>query len=283
MSWLPVIITSLVIALVGMYALRDREREIVVPPPDTLRTDLLYGYYTSHGEQVAETAGHVNLYWESFWRGIDRAIDDIRAAAMTTVIDVDGYVFSGLDVRPDAEAHVRELFTQLRAAGVLHHVRVIVPCDEPNLGHRNVLHHLPTVVPMLRRVAAEFTEMDGVMLGVIYALGKRHEHVELFDIVGADDYGQRSRVLAPGGIYDRLRERLRPDQKLWLVPGGYRDCKQDPAPFINYAHTHADVWAVVPFLWADMPWGPFAGIRSLPDMRPLYEAAGRQIVGAVNG
>ena len=38
MSWLPVIITSLVIALVGMYALRDREREIVVPPPDTLRT-----------------------------------------------------------------------------------------------------------------------------------------------------------------------------------------------------------------------------------------------------
>ena len=63
-----------------------------------------------------------------------------------------------------------------------------------------------------------------------------------------------------------------------LFPGGYSDCKQDPTPFINFAHANPEVLAVVPFLWCSVPWESFKGIRDVPEVKDKYVAAGLSIV-----
>lgn len=277
---IPIVIAMTAALLIARKA---KAGDITVPAPAALRTDLLFGYYGTHAEQVAETAGHVNLHWESFWSGVDRAIEDIRGAACATVLDLDGYIFAidpktnGREPFADAEARVRALFARLRDAGVLRLVKVLVPKDEPNLSKGNVLKHLPQVVPMLRRVAADFDELDGVLLGVIYMGGSNHDHADLFDVVGFDDYDEKSAALKPGGMYDRMQGRLLPGQRTWLVPGA--SYGQSPEPWVNFAHAHSEVFAIVPFLWATVPWeSEFKGIRDIPAMRQAWTAAGQELV-----
>lgn len=278
---IAVILALAVIAIVAS-ARKAKASDITVPAPAALRTDLLLGYYGTYGDQVAETAGAVNLHWESFWSGVDRAIEDIRRAAVATVLDLDSFVF---DVDPktnartpfaDAEQRVRALFARLRDAGVLRHVRVLVPKDEPNLSKGNVLRYLPSVVPMVRRVAADFDDLSGVLLGVIYMGGSNHDYAEMFDVVGFDDYSEKSAALKPGGMYDRMQGRLLPGQRTWIVPGA--SYGQSPEPWVNFAHAHHEVFAIVPFLWATVPWeSDFKGIRDIPDMRAAWTAAGAAI------
>lgn len=280
---LPIVIALAIVLLVA--ASKAKPSDITVPAPATLRTDLLLGYYGTYASQVAETAGAINLLWVTFWEGLEKAIQDISAAACTTVLDLDSYIFD-IDLltnartpHSDAEQRLRALFTRLREADVLHLVKVLVPKDEPNLREGNVLQHLPSVVPTIRRVAAEFDELQGVLLGVIYMGGSDHDHSALFDIVGFDDYDEKSGALKSGGMYDQMRARLLPDQRTWLVPGA--SYGQNPTPWLNFAHAHPEVFAIVPFLWASVPWeSDFSGIRDIPDMHQAWISAGTDIVKA---
>lgn len=291
-DYLPIILLALLLIAGAAYAASRKRhgQDIDIPAPDVLRTDLLYGYYGTlvddTQDQVAETADHVNLVWLwDFLSAAESATILKRMPGVFGVLDCCAYLFERADgrvlLRPDAEQRLRAAFAHLRDAGVLHQINMLVPIDEPNLSaNETVIGHLPAAAEIMRRVAGEFDETRGVLLGCIYLGGKRMPHIGLWDVVGFDIYGRRSGIFEPGGRYDQMKRLLRPDQRTIILPGGYSDHKQAPTPFINFAHRNPEVMIVLPFLWCTVPWEKFRGIRDLPDIRPLYEAAGRAIVEA---
>lgn len=270
------------------YALtrhKRKGRDIDIPAPDTLRTDLLYGYYGTYGNQIAETTDHVNLVW--LWDFLDKQQAAEVLAQMPGkfgVLDVAPYLWTPRPQRPreDAEQAVRECFAYLRGRGVLGQVKMLVPLDEPNIGdNRSTLPHLTWAEALMRRVAGEFPELQGVLLGCVYSGWEDMPHLGLWDVVGFDLYNQRSGIFAPGGHYARMLKKLRPGQRTMILPGGYSNTQQDPTPFVNFAHGNPEVLIVLPFLWATVPWADDVdkGIRDIPAMRAAYEAAGRSLVG----
>lgn len=288
-DYLPVILGAVVVIVLIAMLVRDSKRsDIDIPAPAKLRDDLLFGYYGCVGDQVAETRAHVNLHWECFWSGLAQGIADIRAAAMVTVIDVTGALFERRDGvlmwRDAAEHDLRAMFQALRDAGVLQHVRAVVPIDEPNLREHRVCGDMPRAAALIRRVAAEF--QHPVLVGMVLTTHGEPMTacaIEHFDILGFDDYPERSAIFRKGGAYEQFRRRLRPDQRTWIIPGGYSDCRQDPEPFVNFAHAHPEVWAIVAFLWRDPHGNGFEGIADDPEMRAAYTAAGRSIMAPARG
>lgn len=246
--------------------------------PATQRTDLLIGYYGSYADQVAETRDHVNLHWSTHWESEAKRIADIAAMARFTVLDVDNQLYHRdrpKRLRADAADQLRAFFERLRQAGVLQHVKAMVPIDEPNLPENAVGDTLPEAVRLMRAVAAEFAELQGVQIWCLYYNGNPHPNPELFDAIGFDDYPMGARILNPGWQVDQLIGSLRPGQRVFLVPGG--SYGQDPAPFVAYAMRRPEVAAIVTFLWHYPPHGEgLADVRSLP-VRAAYEAAGRQL------
>lgn len=242
------------------------------------RTDLLVGYYGSYADQVAETKDHVNLHWSTHWEAEAKRIADIAAMARFTVLDVDRQLYypdTPKRLRPDAADELRAFFTRLQQAGVLQHVKALVPIDEPNLPEHAAGDTLPEATRIMRAVAGEFGELQGVQLWCLYYNGNTRPYPELFDVVGFDDYPMGARILNPGWQVDQLIDSLRPGQRVFMVPGG--SYGQDPAPFVAYAMRRPEVAAIVTFLWHYPPHGEgLSDVRSLP-IRAAYEAAGRQI------
>ena len=289
MTLIHFLIIAALLAGAAAYAVarhKRKGRDIDIPAPDTLRTDLLYGYYGTHGNQIAETTDHVNLVW--LWDFLDKQQAAEVLAQMPGkfgVLDVASYLYHREDgrlrPRPGADGQLRAAFRHLRDAGVLSQVKMLVPVDEPNLSKTNLTDTLPWAAELMRRVAADFTELEGVLLGCIYLGGKPMPHLELWDVVGFDLYNQRSGIFAPGGHYARMFKKLRPGQRTVILPGGYSNIQQDPTPFFNFAHGNPEVLIVLPFLWATVPWADDVdkGIRDIPAMRAAYEAAGRSLVG----
>lgn len=278
---IPVIVVAVAIAAI-LWASR---REDATPG----RSGLLVGYYGCFGNQVAEVVDHTNLHWECFWGGLQKGIDNIRAAGKFTVIDVGQQLFEGTvpkTLRPGADARLRSLFNELQDAGVLHLVKMIVPMDEPNLPENRACADLAKAVGAIRAVALSYDELSGVLLGCIYYNRTPKCHTDLFDVVGFDDYEPGANILSPGGAYEKFRETLRPSQRTMLIPGGgygpskWEPKQQDPAPFVSYAMSNPEVLMIVPFLWRYPNHGEdIAGIVDLP-IKDAYIAAGKSILEA---
>lgn len=254
-------------------------KDIHVAKPEKLRKDLRFGYYSCKGEQVAETKGHVNLLHESQFDGPEKCIQNILDCGQATVLDVHYQLFSQESkevpnkVRPDAESRLRDFFALLSARGALGYVKYLYPIDEPNNTVVD-LDELTKAVELVRRVAAEFRELDGYKMAVIYAADKGFTGQHLYDVVGYDDYDIKSTQLVSKKFKDLLASLL-PHQTIILVPGGaYR---QDPTPFMNYANTNPKVEIVMPFLWFDDTTGSVGapGIRS-NGMAAGYAKAGSE-------
>lgn len=218
---------------------------------------------------------------ESQFQGPDVAVDNIRKANMDTALDVMFQVYERVPndsesvVRVDAEQRLRDFFTFLRNNGVLNRVKILYPADEPNNTVLN-LEEIQKGVLIVRKVAAEFPDLDGVKLAVIYAADKDFIGKELFDYVGFDDYDKKSHVLV-NEQYQKLKRELLPHQKIILVPGGAYG--QDPTPFVNFAHANPEVGIVMPFLWYDDPWNNVKalGIRS-GVLKQAYINAGHKVI-----
>ena len=256
-------------------------KDIVVLEPAIKRTDLYYGYYSCFYDQVAETKDHINLFMESQFQGPDVALDNILKAGMDTALDVMFQVYEKVPgqsesvVRNDAEQRLRDFFTFLRNKGALKYVKILYPSDEPNNTVLN-LEEQQKGTSIVRKVAKEFSDLDGVKLAVIFAADKEFIGKELYDYVGFDDYDKKSHVLV-NEQYQKLKQELLPHQKTIIVPGGAYG--QDPTPFVNFAHANSEVGIVMPFLWYDDPWGGVKalGIRS-GALKNAYIAAGHKVI-----
>lgn len=252
-----VIIGIFVLLAIAYYSYWYRQirvrKDIDVPAAAVRRTDLLYGYYGTMDDQVAKTLGQINLLWECQFQGMDKAIANILEARLPTVLDLAPQTMfrarqSGrcFDFNPDAENNLRYLFTRLREAGALHYVHYLYPMDEPNTNVSSAAD-LQKAIDATRKVAAEFPELDGYKLSVIYAAKpETYDCIGAFDVVGVDDYDEKSQIFI-NGTYANLMYKKRPDATVMLLPGGAFG--QDPTPFENWAHTHPEVSMIIPFVW----------------------------------
>lgn len=267
--------------------------DIEIPKADVLRTDLLFGYYGSVREnpwtdpapitQVEETKDHCNLHWESFWEGDAIALRNMREArlaGMVITVDVSGDLFeraspSQLALRPDARARLDARCRWLLDNGLGPSVRSLFILDEPDIRRHSACGLMPKGAEIMRKVITGLPDLWHARLAINYTSDFCHR--ELFDDIMFDDYPARSSIFAPGGKYERFVSELRPHQRTAVFAGGYSDHRQDPTPFVNYAHAHKEMFAVLCFLWRDPHGNGFEGISSDPEMRAAYTAAGRAI------
>lgn len=290
------IVALVVVAIVVYNKFKpSKNKDIDIPEPEVKRTDLLYGYFGTYNhqgtpgddtdppvKQIDETRDHVNLVWAwDFLSAEDAATVFLDKPDAFGVLDLASYLWTKRpqNKREDAEQAVRDCFKVLRDKGALSSVKMLVPIDEPNLSANwNTTKHLPWAAELMRRVAKEFHELDGVLLGCIYIGGKEMPHLNLWDVVGFDIYQKRSGIFEKDSYYDKFKKDLLPTQRTLLLPGGYSDTNQDPTPFINFAHANKEVMMVVPFLWCSVPWEKFKGIRD-SHLRESYVKAGKSLIG----
>lgn len=240
------------------------------------RDGLLFGYYGGCATCAIETHGHVNLYWAGNLYGLLVTMEELfqakAAGIQNVVLAVPAYA-------PNAELEVRFHLKRLQEAGLLVNVRALYPIDEPDLNGKSA-EEVRAVNAMVRRVAAEFPELAGVKLAVIYAAPRVRGDwpgIEAYDWVGFDDYDNRDRIFG-NGEYFALKQHLTKEQRILLVPGGVDPWRQDPGPFVAQAQRDDQVVAIIPFIWQDnADRGLGLGIRS-NGMRGAYCAAGKAVI-----
>jgi len=243
-----------------------------IPAPVVLRTALLFGYYgqMADGAQLGETIDHVNLVMASRWWGPAQQMTDVIQATNAGIPVM-------LDMPENSEQEVRQRLNEFKTAGVLHNIIAIYRYDELDINgpSASVVREANAT---LRRVAAEL----GVApkLATIYsvrAVGS-WPAIDSWDWVGVDEYDAGARIFT-NGTYDSLKQSLRPEQKILLIPGGCDKWRTDPTQFMNKAQQDLQVAVILPFVWrdnTDPANGAFAGIRS-NGMAPAYRAVGLQI------
>lgn len=237
-------------------------------PPATMRTDLNYGYFGTLEAQPEETKDHVNFVLDLNWDGL--AKQRLTQHRMKTMLGVEQYVYANGYVQ-DSEV-LRARLLELKNERLLDLVFGFYPADEPDLTGMSA-DSIAKGVAQIRTVAAEFGMQP--IIGTIYSNVENLPAIEVFDIVGFDKYPMKEAIFT-NGDYTKFKSRVNPNQKIWLVPGGYSTYRQDPAPFMNVANNDLQVWGIIPFIWADANGVP--GIRS-NGMAPAYIAAGKAALG----
>jgi len=243
------------------------------------RRGLYFGYFGG-AQDVDDISGHSNMLFEPCWGGIDVGIANMKKAKLPTILVVSDALFGldrlylGSDI---AKQYLREGFAKLRAEGVLSWVMGIYPIDEPDISPQLSEESLRTCITDVKAVMAEFVEIASAKLVVTYGGGENYKALDMFDWIGFDDYGPGAGIFAPGGKYDRLKSRLRPDQRLTLFPGGADPWRCDPLPFYTKAQEDFQVLCIIPFIWHDQ-WANTSnlGIKS-NGLAPYYIAVGDAI------
>lgn len=231
--------------------------DIDIQLPVVLRNDLLFGYYGSVERTWQQVKDNVNLYWYFNFYPQEQFIEEIRQARpeMKFVVDIAPHLTERVQVEEgktklicskDAEENLRAFFLKMQDAGVLHRFTYLYPVDEPQLNMYDAQEHLK-MLEVAKKVAAEFPELKNVRWLVIYVAKRDFWNIDHYDVVGVDQYEQKSEILTNGEHARLLKVKL-PHQKTILVPGcGFG---QNPDPFVAYAHSYSnEVEIVAPFLW----------------------------------
>ena len=249
--------------------------DINIPMPAVLRDGIAFGYYGSLYKTWNQVKDNVNLYWYFNFYSREQFVREIKESKpeMKFVIDLAPFIteYKNHDeywnainhnndnpdnkipvpkpersvLNRDAENRLREHFTYLRNEGVLNRINYLYPIDEPNLLVTTPEEHLK-IIKVAKKVAAEFTELKNAKWMAIYVRKVDFWNIEEHDVVGVDNYDQKSEVLTKGD-HARLMKAKLPHQTTIIVPGcGYG---QNPDAFVAYAHTEPSVEIVAGFLW----------------------------------
>ncbi len=245
----------------------------IVPQPEPLqRTDIWMGYFAGGG-QVAAHADHVNQAWIGmwgtglYWQDVSEQGKAALANGVTSLVVWFPFGFYG-------EVATRQGLDQLRELGLLQYVTALYPRDEPEIqGHTDA--EVREANATVRRVLADYPEAAGVKLAVIYSKLQVWPGFDTFDWVGFDQYEAGAAALS-NEVWQDMVSRLKPEQRIILVPGGISPWRQDPEPFFAAAQADPRVVAIVPFAWTGQEHGLGEGI-STNGMRSAYCAMGRKI------
>lgn len=275
--WLALILALLVlVALAGCGGGGGGGQPPRIEPgePVVIRADTLYGYYADGGKDLLETHAHVNLAWTMGWGEGDYLQSVTAQITRALALGVPNVVL-GLPTGTHGDVGLaRSILEQMHAQGLLAPVVALYPQDEPEL-HGISAEKVREFNAALRVVLATLGRGD-IKLAVIYTGSPAHPGIETYDWVGFDDYNYGAGIFT-NGQYDLLKAKLRPDQRILLVPGGSSPWEQDPEPFFAVAVKDPQVIGIIPFVWWDnADSGVGKGIRSNP-ARKAYCTVGTRI------
>lgn len=261
---------------------------ITAAPADPAPSKLYFSYY---GGMDNEIFPYENMVWGTTWGhpNSEWIVDALTRAASfgvkAAMVSIDYLVYSNTMTQgpkhflgaPVVTANLHTFFDLLRAAGVLGMVKALYPIDEPDLFNVPA-SDIAAANSTIRGVAATYPELAGVALAVIYSNTRTYTGILSYDWVGMDDYDQAAYVLI--SRYPEMIERMKPDQKLIVVPGGADPWETPVEPFYEYAQQNPRTVLIAPFIWQDQ-WGGTQnlGIKS-NGMAASYNAVASLIRGA---
>ncbi len=266
---LPAIIGVIIVAIVLIYKQKKKKKfkDISLAIPESRRTDLRFGYYSSLSHTFAQVKDHVNMFWSGFY-DLDTWIKILKPADKFYVMDLPADLTSRengkMVAHPDRESLLRMTFQVMRDAGVLHKIAYLYPVDEPQLNMRDADEFLK-LIQTVKKLRSEFDELKNAKIMTIYLRGQGFWHSAELDVVGVDNYEQKSESLTKGSHADLVRNLLA-GQKTVLVPGPAFG--HNPEPWVAYALTHPDeVEMIAAFTWFDHPAHkdvPYTGLEAAP-------------------
>lgn len=227
------------------------ESQPIVPS----RKGLFYGYWYADEKQPEETVDHCNIIHIPFGgiKGLDLLRVAKNAGFTNAVISMD---MCGFELKEDktrvyygdavTKYHTESYLQALKDAGLLDMIIGMYTVDEPERQSDVPAEDLAAFCAVLRIVSAEFGVFPN--LCVIYGDGRDYRAIDSHDWIGRDAYGEGDDAL--GEPLEDLMQRLRPDQKAILVPGGADPWRTNPHNWYTKAQESARVIWLCPFDWA---------------------------------
>ena len=278
--WILLVAGLLLLALAAFFIYKNKKSkkssytDIALAIPETRRSDLIYGFYSSLTGTYEAVKDQVNLFWHSNFLdgGDEEFINILKSTNHKVVFDLARFLTVQKDVtpwykellmklkivknkkkfkgvyNPEGETALRAYFQWLKDLGVLHKISYLYPKDEPNLFVLNPEEHLK-MIQVTKRLRSEFSELANARIACIYGNGKPYWNLAEHDVVGVDDYGQKSQILTIGAHAKLVQEKA-PHQRTMLIPGPSFGHKPDP--WVAYALLNPEeVEMVIPFVWFD--------------------------------
>lgn len=229
--------------------------------------ELLYGFFYSDFEQMAETRGWTNYVHiaHNDQYGLNLMAEAVKQGFTNLILTVGSFGFEGQRYRGslDARARLRDFFSRVKTAdpAILECVLGLYTCDEPNGPTPISGSDLTAFCADIRAVAAEYG-LDHAGLWIIYggragAGNSDRPGLAAHDVIGIDDYGLGMGVLEQYRALD-----LRDDQRVVCVPQcAVMDGRgpDDPMPWLNAAVENKQCIGIMAFDWVGYPDG--AGLR----------------------
>lgn len=267
-----------VAAVITVGCMRLFYKDEYTGPRDTIH----YGYYGDMAFQFEETKDHINTAWIACWDRhpltwadcMFQRVAQASVAGKKSVIMMTNDTYIDRKLNYKALEELDELLLKLSGTDYLKDVVAIYPTDEPD-GSEISPDEIAKTNNAIRNIMSKYPALKNTALAVFYTGSEKYPGIQYYDWVGFDEYHIGERAL--GAKYNRMVNKLRPDQRTIIIPGGCDKWRQDPRPFVDFALTNNRVVAVVPFIWIDnaAPGNDDVGlgIRS-NGLKELYKEAG---------
>lgn len=252
----------------------------VVPPivAAAQRPDLLFFYFAVMGQQIKETAAHVNAILPMAWnfenwntaqgRGwiadavLAQCEEAVAAGVTKIILGVDFLVFDYPYRYRGTVTDVIAFSNRMKAKGLWEHVVALYPVDEPDLAGLDDA--------TMNRVNADLKAL-GKPIACIYTDRKRWPGLATVDWASFDKYGVDWRG---DGVLDDLKHRLRPEQRYFFTVGGGDPWRDNVRPVLEQANRDQQCIGICAFIYGDR--GADKGIRN-NGMLPEYAEVGTKI------
>jgi hypothetical protein len=241
------------------------------------RPDLLFAYFGIMGQQIKETAAHVNTLFPMAWnfenwntaqgRGwigdalIAQCEEAVAQGVSKIILGCDFLIFD-YPYRYRGTTELAAFVTRLSERNLWDKVVALYPVDEPDL--------VGLDDATMNRVNTDLHAF-GKPVACIYTDRKQWPGLASVDWAGFDKYG--SDVQGDGTLAD-LKRRLRPEQRILLLAGGSDPWRDSVKPVLAYANGDQQVVGIVAFIYGEH--GGNKGIRD-NGMQGEYAAVGTAI------
>ena len=243
------------------------------------------GYYATGSVQVLQTKDHVSRLWFiPSWRSVGQAINDIKEAIeanprIAVTYDCSHQLFhsEGKLKRPRADSveQLKELRHRWIVSGVYDQIDSLVIQDEPYL-YGLTVNDLAQAALVLRQTFKD------KKLAIIYSPGHGFDGLEMFDMIGLDDYRLDTAVLKT--FSTEIMPRLSQGQEVVLVPncGFSKRVLVHLRKFVEFAGNYPNVnFHILGFLWSNYgykyeKW--LVGLEKYTELQKEYRYVGNKVL-----
>jgi hypothetical protein len=242
------------------------------------RPDLLFFYFGAMGQQIRETAAHVNallpMTWNfENWRPEGRVwiadqvvsqLEEARDAGIKSVLLDVGFLVFDKDYHYEGVESLRLFVERLKVRGLWDRVVALYPVDEPDL--QNIDDATMT------RVNTDLKEF-GKPVACCYTDRRQWPGLRTVDWASFDKYGVDWRG---DGVLEDLKNRLRPEQRYFFTVGGADPWRDNVRPVLAAANADPKCVGICAFIY-----GEHDGNKGIRDngMLPEYAEVGAKIKG----